>query len=319
MIEMAEFLHYGVIVATVAITVIGVGIGGGIASQGAIAAINTQPSARSYVTRIAVLGMALLDTAAILGIVVAIILFRNNTIPHAYPTSIAELGIAFAICLPGFVIGLVSSFPVYTACLSVARQPFLSQKILRFMLITQTLIQTPIIFGFIIALFINIQAAGVTTVAEGIQLMASGLCMGLGSIGPAIGMAQFAKTACRGIGINRNAYSRILTFTFLSEAIIETPIIFSLLIAGLIITSPIASHDPLLTSIAFISAALATGLGTMGPGISSGKIASASCKEITHNPELYGTLSRASLFGTSLIDTCAIYALLISIMLIVWI
>src|SRR5579885_1891227 len=216
MIEMAEFLHYGVIVATVAITVIGVGIGGGIASQGAIAAINTQPSARSYVTRIAVLGMALLDTAAILGIVVAIILFRNNTIPHAYPTSIAELGIAFAICLPGFVIGLVSSFPVYTACLSVARQPFLSQKILRFMLITQTLIQTPIIFGFIIALFINIQAAGVTTVAEGIQLMASGLCMGLGSIGPAIGMAQFAKTACRGIGINRNAYSRILTFTFLS-------------------------------------------------------------------------------------------------------
>jgi F0F1-type ATP synthase membrane subunit c/vacuolar-type H+-ATPase subunit K len=135
-------------------------------------------------------------------------------------------------------------------------------------------------------------------------------------MGPAIGMAQFAKVACEGIGFNRHAYPNMLTFTLISEAIIETPIIFSLVIALLVITTTITSTDPLLTSIAMIGAAICIGLGTLGPGISSGKMASAACKQIAIHPELYGTLSRLSMFGQGLIDTCAIYGLLIAITLI---
>src|SRR5437870_5245177 len=79
----------------------------------------------------------------------------------------------------------------------------------------------------IIALFIQGQSVFVETMRDSLRLISSGLAIGLGSVGPAIGLAIFAKAACAGIGINRKAYAKILPFTFISEAIIETPVIFA--------------------------------------------------------------------------------------------
>ena len=178
------------------------------------------------------------------------------------------------------------------------------------MLIAQSLIQTPIIFGFIIAMFIKGQASSVTALPEALRLVASGLCIGLGSIGPAIGMARFAKAACQAIGFNSATYTKILTFTFISEAIIETPIFFSLVISLFLITKTAAGADPLLTSIAMMGAAICIGLSSFGPGIGSGNIASAACKQIAINPEKSGALSGLSMLGQGLIDTCAIFGFL---------
>ena len=65
-----------------------------------------------------------------------------------------------------------------------------------------------------------------------------------------------------------------------------------------------------------LAAGLCTGIGTFGPGISSGKTASAACHQIAVNPEHHGMLSKVSIFAQGLIDTSAIYALLISLLLI---
>ena len=100
-----------------------------------------------------------------------------------------------------------------------------------------------------------------------------------------------------------------------SEAIIETPIIFSLVISLLILMTPLPAAA-LTKSIALLAAGLCTGLGTLGPGISSGRTSAAACEQIALNPELYLTLSKVSMFAQGLIDTAAIYALVISIMLI---
>jgi F-type H+-transporting ATPase subunit c len=317
MLELSALLHYSAIALTVAINSVGVGIGEGIVTIGAIDALNIQPSAKNEITKTAVLGMALVETAAIMGVTIAIIVLMGSPVPTLY-SGIAELGIVLAICLPGFIIGLVSALPAYQACLSVARQPFFSQKILRFMLITQSLIQTPIIFGFIIALFIKNNVSVITTLPQALQYIAGGLCIGLGSIGPAWGMAHFGAVACKAIGTNRNAYNKLLSFTFVSEAIIETPVIFALVISLLIIFSQPCPETALLASLAMLSAAVCTGIGTVGPGISSGKTAAAACQQIARDPNNYSLLSRASMFGQGLIDTCAIYALLVSIMLIIF-
>lgn len=311
-----EFFHYGTIVLSVMLPAISVGIAEGIASLAAIRAIDIQPSAKSEIMRLAIIGMAIIETAAIMGVSMAIVLWLSQ--PNYY-ASIAELGIAAAIGLSGFFIGLVSALPTYAACFSVARQPFFAQKILRFMLVTQSLIQTPVIFGFIIAMLIKNQAATITTLPQALMLVACGLSIGLGCIGPAIGMALFAKQACQGIGVNRDAYSKLFTFSIISQAIIETPIIFALVISMLIFTMSNSMGDnPMLMSIACLSSALCIGIGTLGPGIGSGRVAAAACEQIVAHPQLQGTLSRLSLFGQMLIDTCAIYCLLISIMLLVW-
>lgn len=231
-------------------------------------------------------------------------------------TGIATLGIALAICISGFVIGIVSAFPAQQACLAIARQPFFAQKIVRFMLITQSIIQTPIVFSFIIAMLIKAQLTTIDSLADSFRLLGAGICIGFGSIGPSIGLAQFARTACSGLGINRDAYNKLLPFTFLSEAIIETPIIFALVVSILLLVTGIPNGN-LLVGIAMLFAGFCTGFGTIGAGISSGKTSSAACHQIALAPEKYSLLARVSMFSQGLIDTCAIYALLISLLLII--
>jgi len=319
MIPLPDLVHFGTIALAVSITGIGVGIGEGLTSSSAITAINKQPGAKAEISRIAILGMALIETAAILGLVISIMLLFTNPqeAVNPYYSSVAKLGIAFAICLSGLVIGIVSAQPAQEACLAVARQPFIVQKILRFMMISQSIIQTPIIFGFIIAMFIKNQATSINSSAECLRLIASGLCIGLGSIGPAIGLAHFAKMACRAVGVNKAAYNKILSFTFISQAVIETPIIFALMVSLILITTTTNPDKPL-DGLAMLSAALCIGLGTFGPGISSGRTAAAACTQIALKPELQSMISRISMFAQGLIDTFAIYALLISAMLIMF-
>jgi F0F1-type ATP synthase membrane subunit c/vacuolar-type H+-ATPase subunit K len=319
MLPLPDLIHFSTTVLVVSITGLGVGIGEGLTSVAAISAINKQPGAKAEISRVAILGMALIETAAILGLVMAIMLLWSNPnyAANPYYAGIAHLGIAFAIGLSGFTIGIVSAQPAQEACLAIARQPFMAQKILRFMMISQSIIQTPVIFGFIIAMFIKTQAALITTQQESLRLIASGLCIGLGSIGPALGLAYFAKVACQSIGINRKAYNKILSFTFISQAVIETPVIFALMVSLLLITST-TRPDKSLDGLAMISAALCIGLGTIGPGIASGRTAAAACKQIALKPELQGVISRVSMFAQGLIDTFAIYALLISAMLIMF-
>ena len=199
--------------------------------------------------------------------------------------------------------------------MAIARQPFFSAKISRFMLICQSVIQTPIIFGFIIALLIKTSSTACTNAMDSLRFVATGAAVGLSSLGPIIGMATFAKTACHGLGINRECYTPLLTLTFISNAIIETPIILSLVVA-LVILAETVDPNNILDGIRVASSALCIGIGTFGPGISSGRSSAVACREITKNPTIYGTLSKVSLFAQGLIDTCAIYAFLISLMIV---
>ena len=313
MLEFVEYIHHGIIALIGAINAFGVGIGQGISVNSALKAMNQQPSARDEIFKVTILGIALIETAAVMGTFISfLLLFGTHRSANNIFGGIAEIGIMFAICIPGLVLGIVSALPARAACLSVARQPFFAQKILRFMIISVSLIQTPIIFGLIVALFIRGQAQSTLGLSDALRLMASGMCIGLGSIGPAVGLALFGQAACTSIGKNRNAYNSILTFTLISQAIIETPIIFSLVVSLSLLLVP--SKD-LLHGITLLAAGLCTGIGTFGPGISSGKTATAACEQIGMQPELYNSLSRMSMFAQGLIESGAVYAVLISFML----
>jgi len=316
MLEIIEFLHYLTIALVAGASSVSVGIGEGLVGISAIKAINIQPKARDSIQKTAVLGMALVETAAIIGVSIAFILLLG--VQQADKTiylAVAEVGIALGISISGFAIGFVSAMPAKAACLAIARQPFFGNKILRFMLITQSMIQTPVIFSFIIAILIKSYAMSATTIEQSLQLLASGLAIGLGSVGPAIGLGEFGKIACESIGINRKAYGKIFTFTLISEAVIETPIIFALLVSILIITQ---SPTSLLKAVAFVSSAFCIGVGTFGPGVSSGKTAASACKQIAYRPEHYSSMSKLSIFAQSITGTAAIYALMISILLILF-
>ena len=316
MIELSECFHYGTIAGIVGLSSFGAGIGQGLTGRSALKAMDIQPQARIDIGRTAMVGMALIDTASILCLTIAFMMvFGARTTGQTLYTDIADLGILFALSLPGFVIGIASSLPARESCLTTARQPFFASKISRFMLISQSIIQTPIIFGFIVALLIKTSSHACANVIDSLRLVVTGATIGLSALGPIIGMAIYAKTACRGLGIHRESYNPLFTLTLISNAIIETPIILSLVVALVILSETITPGNTL-DSIRLAASALCMGLGTFGPGISSGRTAATACKEIAEKPVAYGTLSKVSLFAQGLIDTCAIYAFLIAIMII---
>ncbi|MDR3647417.1 MAG: hypothetical protein P4L22_07780 [Candidatus Babeliales bacterium] len=311
---MIELMNNIIITSLVGIISLGVAFGNSISAIAAIRATYIQPRANKEILKASLLGIVLSETSAIIGFVMAIILLgsQQSSIYSEY-VIYSKLGIFFALCIPGFTIGLVSSLPVKYACMSIARQPFFSSKILNLMFLTLTFIQSPIIFGFIISLIINFKASSITTVADSIRMISAGLSLGIGSIGPSIGLALFAKSACHAIGINRNSYNKIFTFCFVSEALLETPIVFALITSLLLVSSTAISP---LACVGMLASALCVGISNIFPGISSGRIAAAACQEIALNPNNYSLVSRTSLIAQGLIDSLAVYGWLISLMLI---
>lgn len=317
-IPIAQLFHYLTIGLVVSINSIAVGLGEGLASYSALNAIHIQPKARSEILNANILGTALIETSAVLGLFIAIILLLGNSAEDiTIPIGLAQFGICLAICFSGGVLGVVSGLPVQAACNTIAQQPFISQKIVSFMIMTQALIQTPIISALLVSLFINAQSSIAVTISDGLRLLAAGLAVGVGSIGPGIGLALFAKKAIEGLGKNRKIYNKILSFTLLSEAIIETPVIFCMVIAiTLLFIVPAFPTENYIKAVCYFASALCIGLGTLGPGISSGKSAGAACFQIALRPEKYSDLSRTSLFAQGLIETVVIYCILMSFLLI---
>lgn len=296
----------------VIITAISVGISQGLTNKAAFKAIDIQPEAQNPISRLALLCSALIETTAILGVFIGILLLlplmRTEFVADVYYADLAKIGIAIAMICTGLCVGIFSSWPAQEACYATARQPFHAQWIFNFTLIVLSVIQTPLILAFIVSIFIKSQANAIISLPEAFRLIGAGGAIGLGAIGPAFGLAHFARIACAGISKNRNSSNRVLTFTFISQAIIESPVIFAMVISLLLLFG--SSATTLTKGIAMLAAGIGMGLGTLGPGISSGRTAAAACREIARDPELYGPLARSSIFAQGIIDTAAIYVLL---------
>lgn len=63
---------------------------------------------------------------------------------------------------------------------------------------------------------------------------------------------------------------------------------------------------------AYMGAAIAIGLGTLGPALGQGMVGAKACESIGRNPESAGQVRTAMVFSLVAIETLAIYALLIA-------
>lgn len=309
-----SLLHYLTIASAVCFGSVSAGIGEALISIAALRASDRQPHAHGSIVRAAILGMAVVETTAILGIFVAILLLKSDVTLHAWYPSLANIGIIAAIGIPGIVLGIACSRPAQASCIAIARQPISQKQITAFMLMTQALIETPLIAGLVVTLLIYQQAPHITQLGDCLRLIASGLCVGIGSIGPALALSDFARAACTGIGINPDAHKPLLPFTLLSGAMIETPMIFALAVSLMLLFQP---SPTILNGWLFLAAGLCAGFGTLLPSIASGKTASTACTHICQNIKTYDALSKTSFFVQGIIDTCAIYTIVVAFLLIV--
>ena len=296
-------IHYLAVAATIGIPLMGVARGQQRASMMVISALDEQPAAQGPLRFLFFLGAAMLEFAGILSLVMGVLFFY--TVPTNLAGALAQLGAALAFIIPAVIVGIVAAYPLAANIQALARQPLLQQKILRLLLLTQIMLQTPVLFGFVISGLINASITPELSMAAGLKLFASGLTFGLGSMGPLLGLSIFARQACSTVGEHPDSYDNIFAFTFVSQGIIETPILFVFVVSlWLWLVAPSAAPW---SSTAYSMIALTMGITTFTAGTSSGKTASSACKQIGLYAEQYGAISRTSLLGQVFIETNAIY------------
>lgn len=68
-------------------------------------------------------------------------------------------------------------------------------------------------------------------------------------------------------------------------------------------------------TISIIAAALAVSIGSIGPAFAEGRSVAAALDAIARQPESSGTISRTLFVGLAMIETMAIYTLVIALLL----
>jgi F0F1-type ATP synthase membrane subunit c/vacuolar-type H+-ATPase subunit K len=315
MIELASFIHFGSLVGSMVLCIFGVVFGQAAIGRAVLEASNTQPQSQEVFNKIGIITLAFVETSCILALTAVIILFFNTTFTtqNAFNTSIAQCGCIFALGITGLMVGLATARPAIQALHAVARQPFFSGQIINLMIIAMSIMQSPIIFGFIIQIIIHKQITSVITLNSALKYLAASACLGLGSIGPIIGQGLFAQNSCRALGINRACYSRMRAFALLSQSMIETPIILALIMAVLIIITPEPST---LKVVALIGAALCVSLCNTGSGISSGRVSAEAATQMGINTNGAKTVEQTSFLAQGVLDSLVMYGFIIGILLI---
>ena len=316
MIVTPELLHYCAAGLPLLLGALGGGIGLGIAGRGAHEAMERQGSANPSIFRSTVIGLTLIEGSAVIALITTLILLLARHKAITWELAYAELGIALAVGISAMSVSIASSFVVKAATQAIARQPHFTQKILTFMLISQSIIEAPVLFAFIIAMIIHNDLQRTINMGDGLELLAAGIAIALGCIGPCIGQAIFSHASCTAIGMNKNIYNKIFPFALLNQALIETPVIFCMLFS--LITLLVGPDlPPLIDGYKHLIASGCIGIGAIGASIGIGYVASRSCYPIALEPSTYSVIARTSFLAAVFIESSVIYALIVALLLII--
>ena len=299
-------INYIVAATVTLVPALGVSFGQGKAASSSLLAIAIQPALKKEINRTLLLGLALIETAALLGLIISLIIIKN------YNFSILSAISIILLSFLNFLVGFKSTEPVVESCLAIARQPFLQNNIIKMMLLALSFLLTPVIFSFVISLIINHQS--INNLSQDLKFLAAAISLTLGSIGSIISMAKLNSNVCYMIGYNRRSFKKLFRFALISQAMIETPILLSLIVSLIIININSAS---IANGIIIIAAGLCTGICCLVSGLESGKIAAQGALEIGKNPNLSSQISNTSMLSQGLLDTFAVYGLIISILMLI--
>lgn len=145
-------------------------------------------------------------------------------------------------------------------------------------------------------------------------VMGAGLSVGFAAIGAAIGEGYTAGKANETLSYRPNLIGDILKTMLVGQAVAETAGIFGLVVAMLLLFSPMEGK-PLLTAWAYIGAGLSMGLSAIGCGVGAGVPAGTACQGMGRQPKVSGHLNTLMLIGAGVAQSTAIYGFLIALLL----
>ncbi len=311
----ASFLAAGL---AMGLGAIGSGWGGGMTGGACCEGFARQPRLRSQLMTMNLVGQAVSQTPAIFALLIAIMLVVGGKTEGNILTVATTLGAGLAIGFGAIGSGLGNGANAQGACEAVTMNSGTSKDMMTFMLVGQAIGQTPVIFALVVSLMlIFIPFSGMPANLVGFSaLVGAGLSVGIAGIGSGFGNGLNGASACRGVALAPAERGSMLTLMLVGQAVAQTPAIFGLLVAFILMFKGYPGPATLPAAMALLSAGLCMGFGGLGPGVGNGFTGAAACEAAGHRPDQRGLIMRTMLVAQAVAQSTAIYALVIAFVLI---
>lgn len=235
---------------------------------------------------------------------------------HTYINAARFFGAGIAMGLGAIGSAVGEGIAAGTSVAATSRQPKSADVTYRTMLLGQALAETPGIFSLVIALLLAFTDSATHGLHHVGMLIGSGLAIGLSAVGSGVGLGLATSQACDSVGRNPRARPIIQRTMILGMAITESPCIFAFVTSLILLLVNLAPSDPIAGAIAYMSAALCVGIGTIGSCIGEGYAASVACRGVGRYPLAAGALNRTMILGQAIAESPAVFTLVISMILI---
>ena len=280
-------------------------------------AVSRNPEISGHMFKNMLVGQAVAESASSLAIVIAILLLFLDipAVGHLKAAALFGAGICMGFGAVGSGVG--SGFPGGQSCLGISRQPAAATRLTTNMLIGSAVCQTPAIFSMVVALMlIFMDFSNAPLHPTWAALLGAGLSTGLAAIGSGYGGGMAAGASSEGIARQPETVGNVTTIMLVGQAVAQTPSIFGLLVSFILLFKSFPATEALSAAMALLAAGLSTGFGGIGPGIGNGMAAEGAVRWVARNVEHAGDLMRTMLVGQAVSQSTAIYAMVISLVLI---
>ncbi|MBU2552611.1 MAG: ATP synthase F0 subunit C [Proteobacteria bacterium] len=295
---------------------IGAAVGEGLVAGYASSACAARSEKAGDIIKTMLIGQAVAESTAIFALVVAILLIFMDFQPTPI-VAVALLGAGISMGFGAIGSGIGSGFPAAEACAGMARQPEMTGTLTNTMILGAAVCQSQGIYSLVVALILLFfDFADRALVPNAANLLAAGISVGLAAVGTGIGQGMIAGGAVQSIGRQPESVARTTGTMLVSQAVTETPSIFGLLVALILVFKVYPAETSIITMAAVIGAGFCQGLGGIGPGLGNGLAGVYTLQWVGRNEEATGVLTRTMIIGQAISQSTSIYAMVISLILI---
>jgi len=216
---------------------LGSGIGAGYPAAAACTGIARQPAMAGRLNTNMIIGAAVCQTPSTFALAISVILLYSNFSGRpASPTWAAILGAGLATGLAAIGPGLGSGLVAQAGCEGTARNPEQAKAATNTMLLGQAIAQTTAIYGLLVSFILIFKSFPSTDLlAPTVGLLSAGICVGIGAIGPGIGVAMAARSAVAWIPRNPTITNDLIRTMLIGAAVAESTGIYALVISLVLI------------------------------------------------------------------------------------
>jgi len=156
----------------------------------------------------------------------------------------------------------------------------------------------------------------ITTLVNAMTFMGAGIAMGFGAVGAGAGEGLTAALAVKGMARQPRVQGELLRTMLLGQALTESPSIFALMVALMMIFSG-EKAATLSQAAAMIAAGVSVGFSAICSGVGTGLVSATACRSIARQPEVGGRISGIMLLGQAVDTSPSVFGFIIALLLII--